>query len=161
MYRGSIGKLSLITCFFGLLGCCGNFCLFVWGCHEHWFGIGADAVPAGQRPGPILLPWADCRLGTSEPDLARTQCCNHRLRCQSVMELDLSLHWDYTLYHLVCSVVNSLLGNPAAPQQLFACCVSLRILPAYCDSVPVCCIYLLEEACRNLGICRSTPKGHQ
>ena len=45
---------------------CGNFCIFAWGCHEHWFGIGADAVPAGQRPGPILLPWADCSMGTSE-----------------------------------------------------------------------------------------------
>ena len=67
---------------------CGNFCIFAWGCHEHWFGIGADAVPAGQRPGPILLPWADCSLGTSELDLARTQCCNHRFRCQPVDELD-------------------------------------------------------------------------
>ena len=45
---------------------CGNFCIFTWGCHEHWFGIGADAVPAGQWPGPILLPWADCSMGTSE-----------------------------------------------------------------------------------------------
>ena len=45
---------------------CGNFCIFAWGCHEHWFGIGADLIPAGQRPGPILLPWADCSSGTSE-----------------------------------------------------------------------------------------------
>ena len=45
---------------------CGNSCIFAWGCHEHWFGIGADAVPAGLRPGPILLPWADCSMGTSE-----------------------------------------------------------------------------------------------
>ena len=36
-------------------------------------GIGADAVPAGHRPGPILPPWADCSSFTSEPDLARTR----------------------------------------------------------------------------------------
>ena len=45
---------------------CGNFCIVAWGCHEHWFGIGADAVPAGQRPGPSLLLGADYSMGTSE-----------------------------------------------------------------------------------------------
>ena len=45
---------------------CGNFCIVAWGCHEHWFGIGADLVPAGQRPGPFLLPWANCSMGTNE-----------------------------------------------------------------------------------------------
>ena len=28
-------------------------------------GIGADAAPAGQRPGPILSPWEDCSVGDS------------------------------------------------------------------------------------------------
>ena len=36
-------------------------------------GIGADAAPAGQRPGPILSPGADFSSFTSEPDLARTR----------------------------------------------------------------------------------------
>ena len=36
-------------------------------------GIGVALVPAGQRPGPVLLPWEDDRMGTSEPDLARTR----------------------------------------------------------------------------------------
>ena len=28
-------------------------------------GIGADAAPAGQRPGPNLSPWEDCSVGDS------------------------------------------------------------------------------------------------
>ena len=45
---------------------CGTFCIFAWGCHGHWFGIGTELVPAGQRPGPSLLPWVDCSMGTNE-----------------------------------------------------------------------------------------------
>ena len=140
---------------------CGNFCLFVWGCHEHRFGIGADAVPAGQWPGPILLPWADYSLGTSEPDLARTQSCNHRNRCQPVMELDCRCTGiiDCTIWLFV---VNSLLGNPAALQRLFACCVSLQSLPACCDPMLVCCcICRLEDAYKYLSIRQRSPRSHQ
>ena len=37
-------------------------------------GIGADAAPVGQRPGPILSPWADYRTFTSELEFpARTR----------------------------------------------------------------------------------------
>ena len=38
---------------------CGNFGSVHWGCHGHWLGIGVVLVPAGHRPRPVLLPWAD------------------------------------------------------------------------------------------------------
>ena len=46
-------------------------------------GIGADAAPAGQRPGPILSPWADYSSFTSELDFGEDSSCNHRLDATS------------------------------------------------------------------------------
>ena len=52
---------------------CGKFCILRLGVPRTLVGIGADAAPAGQRPGPILSPGADFSSFTSEPDLARTR----------------------------------------------------------------------------------------
>ena len=46
-------------------------------------GIGADAAPAGQRPGPILSPWEDCSSFTSELDFGEDSSCNHSLDATS------------------------------------------------------------------------------
>ena len=39
--------------------------VFHLGVPQTLVGIGADAAPAGQRPGPILSPWEDCSVGDS------------------------------------------------------------------------------------------------
>ena len=55
---------------------CGNFCC-VLGLSRTLVGMGADAAPAGQRPGPILSPWADpVRLPVSW-DSSEDSYCDH------------------------------------------------------------------------------------
>ena len=60
-----------------------EFLCFTWGYHRTLVGIGADAAPAGQRPGPILSPWADCSSFTSELDFGEDSSCNHSLDATS------------------------------------------------------------------------------
>ena len=55
------------------------------------------------------------------------------------MELDLSLHWDYTLYHLVCSVVNSLLGILLLCSVFCVRVPAIVALPVVILSFPCCC----------------------
>ena len=71
-------------------GRCGKFCCLL-GCRVYWVGIGTDAAPAGQRPGPILSPWDGLQLRLPVSwDSGEDSYCNHRLDATSVTVIRLA-----------------------------------------------------------------------